>query len=293
MARNPKAAGLMVLAMAMISTNDALIKSASETLSVSQILAVRGVIACLVFGALVKLSGRPLFPRLMLDRANLLRGVLEVVTTLCFVTGLALLPIATATTLVWTSPILLTIVGAVLLGETVTPARWIAVFAGFAGVILITKPYGAGFSAAMLLPLAAAFFLAIRDFVTRRIDPRLGTFTITLTTLLLVTFSGSILSWFAWHPLESAELFKLAGSAILLAFGFYCMIEAVRVGDLSFVAPFTFTAILMALLLGYFVWQDVPTPSMLAGVILIVGACIYIFRHGRPQVTEPPKGTVP
>ncbi len=293
MTRNPKAAGLMVLAMAMISTNDALIKSASEALSVSQILAVRGVIACLVFGALIKLSGRPLFPRLMLDRANLLRGILEVVTTLCFVTGLALLPIATATTLVWTSPILLTIVGAVLLGETVTRARWIAVCAGFTGVILITQPYGSGFSAAMLLPLAAAFFLAIRDFVTRQINPRLGTFTITLTTLLLVTLCGSILSWFAWHPLEPVELSKLAGSAVLLAFGFYCMIEAVRIGDLSFVAPFTFTAILMALLLGYFVWQDVPTPSMLAGVILIVGACIYIFRHGRPQATEPPKGTVP
>lgn len=293
MTRNTKAAGLMVLAMTMISTNDALIKSVSEVFSVSQILAVRGVIACLVFGALIKLSGRPLFPRLMLDRPNLLRGILEVATTLCFVTGLSLLPIATATTLVWTSPILLTVVGAVLLKERVTASRWTAVLAGFTGVVLITQPFGAGFSAAMVLPIMAAFFLAIRDFVTRRIDPRLGSFTVTLTTLLLVTVCGTLLSWFAWHPLEQAQVIKLAFSAVLLASGFYCMIEAVRIGDLSFVAPFAFTAVLMALLLGYFVWHDVPTPSMLAGVALIVGACIYIFRHGRSTILEPPEGTVP
>ena len=283
----------MVLAMAMISVNDALIKSASETLSVGQILAVRGVIACLVFGVLIKLSGHPLFPRLMLDPANLMRGVLEVATTLCFVTGLTLLPIAIATTLVWTSPILLTIVGALLLGEPVTPSRWAAVFVGFAGVVLITQPFGAGFSIAMILPLMAAFFLAIRDFVTRRINPRLGSFTITLTTLLLVTVCGAVLSWFTWHPIAQPQAVKLAFSAVLLAFGFYCMIEAVRIGDLSFVAPFTFTAILMALLLGFIVWGDVPTPSMLAGVTLIVGACIYIFRRGRVTITEPPEGTVP
>jgi len=293
MTRNTKAAGLMVLAMAMISTNDALIKSASEALSISQILAVRGVIACLVFGALIKLSGRPLFPRLMLDRANLLRGVLEVATTLCFVTGLSLLPIAIATTLVWTSPILLTIVGALLLREPVTPSRWAAVLAGFTGVVLITQPFGAGFSAAMALPLMAAFLLAVRDFVTRKIDPQLGSLSITLTTLLLVTACGGVLSWFAWHPLEQAQVTKLAISAVLLAFGFYCMIKAVRTGDLSFVAPFTFTAILMALLLGYFVWGDVPTLSMLAGVALIVTACIYIFRSDRAKLTEPPEGAVP
>jgi len=277
----------MVLAMAMVSTNDALIKSASEALSIGQILAVRGLIACLAFGALIRLSGRPLFPPLMLDRPNLLRGALEVVTTLCFVTGLSLLPIAIATTLVWTSPILLTLVGALLLGERVTGARWTAVLAGFVGVLLITRPFGAGFSAAMILPLMAAFFLALRDFVTRRIDRRLGSFTVTWTTLLMVTVCGAALSVFTWHPLEEAQVVKLAIAAVLLASGFYCMIEAVRLGDLSFVAPFTFTAILMALLLGYFVWHDMPAPATAGGVVLIVSACAYILRRGRPAAAQP------
>lgn len=293
MTSNAKAAVLMVLSMAMVSSNDALIKSASEALSIGQILAIRGLMACFVFGALIKLSGRALFPRLILDPANLLRGVLEVVTTLCFVTGLSLLPIAIATTLVWTSPILLTVVGALLLREPVTAARWIAVLTGFAGVLLITQPFGARFSAAMILPLMAAFFLAVRDFVTRRVDSRVSSFSVTLTTLILVTVCGVALAWFNWHPVETRQLSKLALAAVLLAFGFLFMIKAVRLGDLSFVAPFTFTAILMALLLGYFVWGDVPTPSMLAGVILIVGTCLYVFRRDRAPLPGPPDSTIP
>lgn len=292
MTRNIQAAGLMVLAMIMISTNDALIKSASESLSVSQIMLVRGVMACLFFGALIKLSGRELFPKVILDRCNILRGVLEIATTLCFVTGLSLLPIAVATTLVWTSPILLTLVGAVLLRETVPASRWLAVMAGFAGVLLITRPFGAGFTWAMILPLLAAALVAVRDFVTRRIDSRVGSFTVTLTTLILVTVAGGLLSLVSWHPLSTGAATKLAFAAVLLVGGFYCMIKAVRVGELSFVAPFTFSAILMALALGYLVWGDVPTPAMLAGVALIIGACVYIFRHGKP-LPEPPESTVP
>jgi len=292
MTRNLRAAGLMVLAMAMISSNDALIKSASESLSVSQILLLRGIMACMFFAALIRFSGQRVFPQAMLDRANLLRGALEVATTLCFVTGLSLLPIAIATTLVWTAPILLTLVGAGLLKEAVSGARWLAVLAGFAGVLLITRPFGAGFTWAMLLPLLAACLVAIRDFVTRRIDPGISSFTVTLTTLMLVTAAGGVLSGFAWQPVSSTALIKLACAAVLLVGGFYGMIEAVRVGELSFVAPFTFTAILMALALGYFVWGDVPTPSMLAGVALIIGACVLIFRRGQP-LPEPPEGSAP
>jgi len=282
----------MVLAMVMVSSNDALIKSASESLSVSQILLIRGVMACAIFGALIKISGRPLFPRTILDGANVGRGVLEVVTTLCFVTGLSLLPIAIATTLVWTSPILLTLVGALLLKEPVTLPRWAAVFAGFAGVLLITRPFGAGFSWAMILPLLAAFFLALRDFVTRRIDPRVSSFTVTLTTLMLVTAAGGVLSWFYWNPVQAHQMIKLAFAAVLLAGGFYCMIAAVRLGELSFVAPFTFSAILFALALGYVFWGDVPTPATVVGVVLIIGACLYILRGEQP-LPEPPESTVP
>jgi drug/metabolite transporter (DMT)-like permease len=278
MSTNIKAAVLIMMAMAMISSNDAIIKSASDSLSIGQILFVRGTLACLILGTVIKMTGRPIFPRSGLSRINLLRASLETTATLCFVTGLTLLPIATASTLVWTSPLLLTLFAAVFLKERVSRTRWMAVSVGFAGMLLVTQPFGAGFTPAMLLPLLAAVFVAARDVVTRHIDNNLHSFYITLATLVLVTLTGLVLSIFDWRPLEAKHLLMLSLSAALLTGGFFSQVTAIRMGELSFVAPFAFSGIIVALLLGFLIWNDQPTVSMLTGVALIAGSCIYIAR---------------
>ena len=275
---NLKAAGLLMLAMTMISSNDAIVKTASESMSIGQILFVRGMMACVILGTIIKLSGRPLVPRISLSRINLIRASLETVATLCFITGLSLLPIATASTLVWTSPLLLTLLAATLLKEQVVPARWIAVIVGFAGVLLVTQPFGSGFSLAMLLPLLAAFFVAARDVVTRRINRDLHSFYITLASLAMVTTTGFLISLFNWRPLELSHVLMLAASAVLLTGGFFSQVSAIRMGELSFIAPFAFVGIIVALMLGYVFWGDVPTAAMLTGISLITASCIYIAR---------------
>lgn len=278
MSTNGRAAVLITLAMAMISSNDAIIKLASESLSIGQILFIRGALACLILGVVIKMTGRPIFPRRGVSRINILRASLETAATLCFVTGLSLLPIATASTLVWTSPLLLTLFAAVFLKEQVSRTRWMAVSVGFGGMLLVTQPFGAKFTPAMLLPLLAAVFVATRDMVTRRIDNNLHSFYITLATLILVTLTGLVLSIFDWRTLEVNHVLMLSLSAALLAGGFFSQVTAIRMGELSFVAPFAFSGIIAALLLGFLVWNDQPTSSMLTGVALIVGSCIYIAR---------------
>lgn len=278
MSNNIKAAGLLMLAMTMISSNDAFIKTASESLGIGQILFLRGTMACMIMAAIIKLSGRPLLPRASLSRINVLRATLETAATLCFITGLSLLPIATASTLVWTSPLLLTLLAAILLKEHVAPARWIAVAMGFAGTLLVTQPFGAGFSTAMTLPLLAALFVAARDIVTRHIDRSLHSFYITLATLVLVTLTGLILSIFDWRPVHGKHMLMLAASAFLLTGGFFSQVSAIRMGELSFISPFAFIGIVVALILGYLFWNDVPTILMLTGIALIVASCVYIAR---------------
>ena len=280
---NFRAAGLLMLAMTMISSNDAIVKTASESMSVGQILFVRGMMACVILGTIIKLSGRPLVPRISLSRINLIRASLETAATLCFITGLSLLPIATASTLVWTSPLLLTLLAATLLKEQVVPARWIAVIVGFAGVLLVTQPFGGGFSLAMLLPLLAAFFVAARDVVTRRINRDLHSFYITLASLMLVTTTGFLISLFNWRPLEFSHVLMLAASAALLTGGFFSQVSAIRMGELSFIAPFSFIGIIVALILGYVFWGDVPTAAMLTGIALITASCVYIARTNNRQ----------
>lgn len=278
MSNNVKAALLIVLAMAMISSNDAIVKTASERLSIGQILFIRGALACLILGTIIRLSGRPLFVSSLFSRANLLRASLETAATLCFVTGLSLLPIATASTLVWTSPLLLTLLAAVFLPERVVPARWMAVVLGFAGMLLVTQPFGSQFSMAMTLPLVAALFVAARDIVTRRIDPGLHSFYVTFATLALVTICGDVLSMFTWQPVQVETLSILALSACLLTGGFFTQVTAIRMGELSFISPFAFSGIVAAIILGYLFWNDVPTPLMFTGIALIISSCWYIAR---------------
>lgn len=276
---NARAAGLIVLAMAMISSNDAIVKTTSEALGIGQILFVRGAIACCILGAIITLRGLPLLPRAAFARVNALRAGLETAATLCFITGLSLLPIATASTLVWTAPLLLTLLAALVLKERVSTGRWIAVGVGFAGMLLVTQPFGGGFSRAMLLPLLAAGFVAARDVVTRRIDSGLHTLYITLATMLLVTLAGLALSVFDWRPIRAGHLVMLTASACLLIGGFLSQVSAIRSGELSFVSPFAFSGIVVALILGIIFWRDIPTASMLAGIGLIIGACTYIARQ--------------
>ena len=88
-----------------------------------------------------------------------------------------------------------------------------------------------------------------------------------------------------WGFLERRQLVGIIGilvmlffSALLLTGGFFTQVTAIRMGELSFVSPFAFSGIIVALILGILIWHDEPTPAMLSGIVLIVGSCIYIAR---------------
>ncbi|MEM7194361.1 MAG: DMT family transporter [Pseudomonadota bacterium] len=288
MSKNRKAAALVVLGMALISSNDAILKLLSAELTVPQILSVRGVLAVLIFSLLIKLSGRPVYEKGAFGPWNWLRAACETLATLCFVTGLSLLPIATASTLVWLSPILVTIAAAIVLNEKVTQVRWFAVTVGFTGVLFVTRPWGESFSWSMLFPLGAAFFVCCREMVTKRVDSGVRSVHITLATLIAVTITGSLMTMGDFPDYSLKHLLMFMASATLLSLGFLCQVTAVRTGDLSFIAPFSFSGILVAIFWGYVIWNDIPTIWMLVGVFLIVGSGLYLMRHASTQPEDSP-----
>ena len=215
------------------------------------------------------------------------RALCECGGTICFITGLSLLPIATASTLVWTSPIFLTIAAALILRERVTPARWWAVLVGFTGVVLVTNPGSADFSLAMLLPLATAIFICFRDMVTRKIDPSHHSLYVTWTTLVTVTAAGLLISFFDWRPIAVTQIVWLGASAILMSLAFFIQITAVRLGELSFIAPFAYSGILIAVFYGAVVWGELPGVPTIIGIVLIVLSGLFILSH---QTRSPTKG---
>ncbi len=283
MRNNLTAALLVMLAMLLISSNDVIMKLESEHLGIGQLLFVRGLLATIIFSLLIKLSGRPIWPRATLSRWNGYRALCECGATVCFITGLSLLPIATASTLAWTAPIFLTIAAALILKERITHTRWIAVFVGFAGVLLVANPFGESVSLAMILPLVTAVFVCLRDIITRRLDPNLQSIYVTFTTLLVVTVAGGLLSIADWRPISAQQVIWLAVSAVFLGLGFLSQVSAVRLGELSFIAPFSFFGILCSVFYEYMVWHQMPTFTMFAGMGLIMGAGIYLLSSYRPH----------
>ena len=276
MSTNIKAALLVMLAMTFISCNDAIIKTMTESLGIGQVLFIRGSIACLLFFSILKFRKMPVFPKPAFSKINLGRACCEMCATCCFITGLSLMPIATVSTLTWTSPILSTLLAALILKENVIPLRWVAVLIGFIGIALVTNPFSGNFSAIMFLPLMAAAFVSSRDIFTRRIPVELNSIYVTLATLVLVTLAGLVISIFDWRPINLYHIFALSCSSVLLSCGFFIQITAVRMGELSFVAPFSYFGIIVALILGMIFWQEYPTLLMLCGVTLIVLSGITI-----------------
>ena len=148
--------------------------------------------------------------------------------------------------------------------EPVGWRRWSAIAAGFIGVLIIVRPGLAGFSQFSLFALISVAFCALRDLATRRIPAKIPSLFITLLTTVTVTTAGGaiLVPLGGWTPPSASALGLLALAAVLLLIGYQCIIMALRSGDISAVAPFRYSALLWAMLLGYLVFGDVPDAMM-------------------------------
>ena len=110
-------------------------------------------------------------------------------------------------------------------------------------------------------------------------DPGLHSLYVTWTTLVAVTIAGFLISFLDWKPVAVTQIIWLAASAIFLSSAYFFQIRAVRLGELSFVAPFSYTGILAAVLYGFVVWSDLPGPTMILGILLVMSSGLYILSH--------------
>lgn len=257
--------------MSMITTNDAIVKHITQVFSVGQIIFLRGALICIIFASVMTLRRQPVFNRRTLHRWNLLRALFELGATLAFLTGLSMLPIAVASTLGFASPIFLALLAATILKENVTFDRWIVILVGFGGVMLITNPFSESASWAVIFPIVCAFFVALRDIAIRYVPDEISSPQVAFTNAWIVMLGGGIysiyqgwgqadLQWYLWFIALGAALYC----------GYLFLIIGSRLGELSFIGPFKYISILIALIYGYLIWGDQPTLAMLAGASLIV-----------------------
>ncbi|MEO3999882.1 DMT family transporter [Mesorhizobium sp. CAU 1732] len=273
----------MVVSMAGFVMNDTLSKTVIETLNQGQMMFVRGLFASVMIGALAWTQGALRAPSQVAHPMVLLRIVAELVATVTFLLALANMPLANISAVLQALPLAVTMGAALFLGETVGWRRWIAIAVGFAGVLVIVRPGFEGFTAYSLLALVSVVFCAIRDLATRKIPHHVPSLLVSTVTATSVTIGGAILivPLGGWTPMSGAEIGMLFAAAVLVLFGYQFIIMAMRTGDISFVAPFRYTALLWAILLGYLAFGDVPDTVMIVGASIVVASGLYTLYRER------------
>jgi drug/metabolite transporter (DMT)-like permease len=274
----------MVGAMTLFVLNDALVKRVSEDLPAGQLICIRGVLASLLVWLVVSVGRHPVSIRQLTSRWVLGRAVVDATASLLYLIALFNMPLGNAMAIGMASPLFITLLAVWLLGERVDRLRWIAIAVGFGGVLLVVKPSAEGFNAWSLLALFATFLHGVRDLATRRIPAQVSSMLITLSTAFTVCVFAGVLSLFqGWRPVSLHSLMLLAVASVLLASGYLAVIASVRTGDLSTVAPFRYTGLLVGLVVGYLVWDEIPSLSSWMGIVLLIVAGLYLLRRERVE----------
>lgn len=273
----------MVVAMIGFTLNDAITKFSSESMNMAQVMLVRGAFASLFVGLLAWHRGALADPRAMLQPMVAVRVAGEAGATVSFLVALAHLPIANVSAVLQALPLAVTMGAALFFGEGVGWRRWLAIAVGFAGVLIIVRPGFEGFSVYSLLALTSVVCCAVRDLATKRIPHAIPTMLVSTATALAMTVLGALLlsPMGGWTPMSAGATALLALAAVLVLIGYQFIIMAMRSGDISFIAPFRYTALLWSILLGLVIFGDVPDLPMTVGAAIIIGSGLYALYRER------------
>ncbi|MBX3598426.1 MAG: DMT family transporter [Rhizobiaceae bacterium] len=280
---NQRGALFMVISQVAFTMNDALVKLTSASIGVGQIITVRSLFATVLVGLLAYRLGHIRSLSTLRNPMVAMRVIGEMAATLTYILALSHLPIANVSAVFQSLPLVVTMSAALFFGEYVGPRRWIAITVGFIGILIIVRPGLEGFSLYSIYVLVCVGFCTVRDLATRRIPPEIPTTYVSLLTSVAVMISGIVVMPFTngWQPLGSSALLELAASAVLVLTGYHFIIEAMRAGDISFVAPFRYTALLWAIVAGIFMFGDIPDLPMIIGSAIVVASGIYSLYRER------------
>jgi drug/metabolite transporter (DMT)-like permease len=272
----------MSLAMALFIANDALVKQVSATLPGPQLIFIRGLMATTLVLIMAQAMGHLKNWRLMLNKRLWVRGSLDAAASLAYLTAVFHLPLANATAINLSSPLFITAFAIVFLKELVALQRGLLILLGFTGVLLVVQPSSEGFNVYAWLAVLATLLHAMRDTLTRGIGLHVPALLITLSTAVSVGLAaGGIALTQTWTPVDSLSLALLFGASLFLSMAYFLLIVAMRSGEMSLVAPFRYSGLLFALLIGYVVWGDVPNLLGWAGIFLLAISGLLILRSER------------
>ncbi|NNE52557.1 MAG: DMT family transporter [Sulfitobacter sp.] len=281
----PNLAGalLMMASMACFTLNDTLLKLTASAVPLFQLIFLRSAITSLL---ILLTRGRMGPLHFNIERRDWmfmgLRAGTEVVIAYFFLTALVNMPLANVTAILQVVPLAVTLASALILREAVGWRRMLAIGIGFIGVMLIVKPGAEGFNIWSVYALVAVVGVTLRDLATRQLSPIVPSMTVTLVTALAVMGAAGLASLTEeWVSVTVEAGLLISSSAVFILGGYFFSIQVMRTGDISFTAPFRYTGLIWALILGFIVFGEWPGWLTLLGAAIVVSTGIFTLYRER------------
>jgi S-adenosylmethionine uptake transporter len=301
--------------MTAISMNDMLIKQLSGGYPLHQLVFTRSAIGLMLTLVLVQMEGGWTILKTTRPGLHLVRALMIVVSNMTFFSAIAVLPLAETTALFFAAPLFITLLSIPFLGEKVGPMRMSAVLIGFIGVLIMQRPWQSldGSDAnrlVLLLPVISALTYAVNQVMTRKlgITSKASALAVYIQVTFIIVSAGFFLVagdgrfavgaqngaleflLRAWVWPASGDWKFFLGLGVLSATVGYCLSQAYRLSDAATVAPFEYIGLPLAVFWGFMVFGEWPDLPIFIGILLIMGAGLFVFLRERAlskRITRP------
>ncbi len=281
---NMRGAMLMTASMMAFTINDACMKSLSDEVPLFQAIFLRGIATCVFLFVMAwqtgafkfRISGRDI-------KLVVVRSLAEVIAAFLFISALFNMPIANVTAILQALPLTVTLASAFVFGETIGWKRMTAILVGFCGVLLIVRPGAEGFNFYSVYAILAVLVITVRDLAARGLSAKVPSMAVALSAAIAVTvFSGLASIGSEWVPMSGKASWQISLAALFLIGGYLFSVMTMRIGEIDFIAPFRYTSLLSALLLGLLIFGEWPDAWTLVGSTIVVATGVFtLYRERR------------
>ena len=279
MSENFRGALIMMICMSAFVLNDAFVRLAGDSLPLAQILFIRGLITTFLLLAFAIYGGVFSLKVSKKDKWRIFfRSIAEALTAYFFLTAVMKMPFANVTAILQILPMTVTLAAAFVFKEKVGIIRISLILIGFFGVVLIINPSADGFNLYAVYALIAVVLITIRDLITRKLSSEVPTLLPTVSASIgVLLFSVILLINTPLQPLNTQNSLFIFLAAFFIVFGYYTAVLVMRSGEISFISPFRYTAILFALILGFIFFDERPDITAFVGIVIVMLAGIVLM----------------
>ena len=291
---------------------DGMMKSLLGDFTVWMLIVARAVVAVSILVPLILILGKPHRLASPLWPLHCLRALLFAFGFSLFYTAFPFMGLAELTTIFFSAPLITAVMAALFLGETVGPRRTICLLVGFFGVMVAMNPTGETFQLVAILPLMCAVTYSISQIIARQVGDRetsltLGLYTIALAGVFVLPLGFAINQIFElgpefrhirweWQIPTGDSLLSLMVLGLVGMVAYMLLSRAYQIASASLIAPFDYSYLPIAALMGYIGWGEVPSWNTLAGMVLIIGSGLYLgyreIQQARRETEPAPTGEV-